>query len=121
MPMVSLQLPDDLLENFTNAFQRLGFVSRSDALREAINYFIQRSKDIKSYSGIIRTILTVEYEGSVENFEILTAIENTYTDMINGYSEYKFGEKFLRIYSFKFKVSNFKLCNSSNPILSNYF
>ncbi|MHA1339669.1 MAG: CopG family ribbon-helix-helix protein [Promethearchaeota archaeon] len=98
MPMVSLQLSDELLKEFTHIQQRAGFLSRSEALREAIIYFIEKWKNIESFEGLIRVIMIVEYKSNADNFEKIANIENTYSEFIKTYSECQFGEKNLRTY-----------------------
>ena len=51
MPIISLQVSDDLLERFENVRNLSGFSSKSEALREAIVSFIERNEKFENLEG----------------------------------------------------------------------
>ncbi|MHA1804900.1 MAG: CopG family ribbon-helix-helix protein [Promethearchaeota archaeon] len=51
MPIISLQITEDLLERFEKVRTSMGFSSKSDALRDAIANFIETHENLDNLKG----------------------------------------------------------------------
>jgi len=77
MPMVSLQLSDEILQKFDEIRQESGYLSRSEALRDAILKFISEHKQ-QSSSEIKRSIISVVYTPDANKLEMFASIEHRF-------------------------------------------
>ncbi len=98
MPMVSLQLSDDILQKFDDIRQESGYLSRSEALRDAILKFISGHKQQHSSSEIKRSIIPVVYTPDATKLEMFASIEHRFEDVVKSFSEYMLDDQTLRIY-----------------------
>ena len=98
MPMVSLQLSDDILQKFDKVQRESGYLSRSEALRDAILKFIGEQEQKQNTSEIKRSIITVVYTPDPSKLEMFSTIEHRFEDIVKSFSEYMLDEQTLRIY-----------------------
>lgn len=98
MPMVSLQLSDDILQKFDKVQRESGYLSRSEALRDAILKFIADQERKQNTSDIKRTIATVAYKPDPNKQELFASIEHRFEDIVKSFSEYMLDDQTLRIY-----------------------
>jgi CopG family nickel-responsive transcriptional regulator len=96
--MVSLQLSDDILEKFDKIRQQSGYLSRSEALRDAILKFISEQQQQQNSSDIKRAIISVVYSPDQSKLEDFSAIENRFEDIVKSFSEYLLEDQTLRMY-----------------------
>ncbi|MCC6013691.1 MAG: ribbon-helix-helix protein, CopG family [Candidatus Verstraetearchaeota archaeon] len=60
--IISISLPDDLLEELDKILSKEWYVSRSEALRHAIRKYIYEYKDLEKIEGEVIATLTILYE-----------------------------------------------------------
>ena len=96
MPMVSLQLSEEILNRLDSTQRNSGYLSRSEALRDAILLFIS-SKESKKESGIRRAIVSVVYSVELDSLEVISKIDIRFAPEIKTYTEYVI-EKTIRAY-----------------------
>lgn len=98
MPMVSLQLSEELLEKFDKIQNNLGYKSRSEALRDAITSFMDDKEDRMQKTGLVRSLITIIYSNDMDIQDNIIEIERVYSDMIKTFIEYKINRQVFRIY-----------------------
>ena len=98
MPMVSLQIPEDILEKFDTIQRESAYISRSEALRDAILQFIQTYEDKRKMEGIKRAIISVSYKSDLDTLEILSGIDHRFEVEIKTFSEYVLDNNTIRVY-----------------------
>lgn len=65
MPVISISLPEPLLQQLDQAIAREGFSGRSEALRAAVRAWIQRSRE-RPAAGRISAVLSLTYPEEAE-------------------------------------------------------
>ena len=105
MPMVSLQLSDETLQKFDKVQRESGYLSRSEALRDAILKFIGEQEQKIDTSEIKRSIITVVYKSDPSKLEMFSGIEQRFDDIVKTFSEYMMKDQTLRIYVIIGKMS----------------
>lgn len=108
MPMVSLQLPDDILKRFDEFQQESGFNSRSEALRGAILNWLNSISDLNKLKGLIRMIISVVYEPDLESIEEFSRTDHLYEEIIKIYSEYTVEKERIKVYTVIGDISKIK-------------
>ena len=98
MPMVSLQLSDDILQKFDKVLRESGYLSRSEALRDAILKFIGEQERKQQSSEIKRSIVTIVYKPDPSKSELFATNEQRFEDIVKSFSEYMLEDQILRIY-----------------------
>jgi CopG family nickel-responsive transcriptional regulator len=91
MGVISVSIPKEDLKNFDDVMKKLGFSSRSDAIREALHRFVIQNKWIDSLDEITPFILTIVYPNKKED-----AVHNTlheFNDTIITATHTHYGEK----------------------------
>ena len=71
MTVVSLSIPDRLLEELDSSIERWGFASRSEALRQAVRFFIEEQRSLREVEGEVIAIVTVVYEKAAKSDRML--------------------------------------------------
>ncbi|KYH38277.1 MAG: NAD+ synthetase [Candidatus Hecatellales archaeon B24] len=71
MTVVSLSIPDRLLEELDSSIERWGFASRSEALRQAVRFFIEEQRSLREVEGKVIAIVTVVYEKAAKSDRML--------------------------------------------------
>jgi len=61
----SFNIPDDLLEAFDETWQAEGFDSRSRAVREAMQAYIEAHTELETVSGDVVAVLAFDYQHEV--------------------------------------------------------
>ncbi|MFX1411786.1 MAG: ribbon-helix-helix protein, CopG family, partial [Promethearchaeota archaeon] len=61
MPIISLQISDDLLERFEKVRNMSGFNSKSEALRDSIVNFIEKYEKFENLEGYKIMAITLVY------------------------------------------------------------
>jgi len=71
LTVVSLSIPDRLLKELDSSVERWGFASRSEALRQAVRFFIEEQRSLKETEGEAVAIVTVVYEKAAKSDRML--------------------------------------------------
>lgn len=87
----SLNIPDDVLETFDETWQAEGLNSRSRAVREAMQEYIEGHARLEDAEGDIVAAVVFDYEHH-DVIEELHTIQHDYQDVINTTSHVHQGE-----------------------------
>jgi CopG family nickel-responsive transcriptional regulator len=81
MPIISISLNDNILEEMANSQNTLGFSGRSELIRAAVRMFITEMKTQNEFTGKINGVLITSHSQDTEHF--VTNIKHKYEDIIN--------------------------------------
>lgn len=87
----SLNVPDDLLAAFDETWQAEGIDSRSRAVREAMQEYVERHATLEDATGEVVGALVFDYEHH-EVIEPLHTVQHDYQDVIQSTSHVHQGE-----------------------------
>jgi metal-responsive CopG/Arc/MetJ family transcriptional regulator len=97
MPMVSLQISEDILKKFDKFQRERGFMSRSEALRAAILNFIKTGEEMNHLKGIRKAVVAIVFSPDLDVLEKISEINHRFSDEIKTYSEHVI-DKTIRTY-----------------------
>jgi CopG family nickel-responsive transcriptional regulator len=80
MPIISISLNENILEEMANSQNTLGFSGRSELIRAAVRMFITETKTQNEISGKINGILITSHHQDTEHF--VTNVKHKYEDII---------------------------------------
>jgi CopG family nickel-responsive transcriptional regulator len=72
LTIISVSIPDRLLKELDNSVEKRGFANRSEALRQAIRFFVEEQRNLEEVEGEIIAIVTVVYEKAAKSNRMLT-------------------------------------------------
>jgi CopG family nickel-responsive transcriptional regulator len=81
MPIISISLNDNILEEMANSQNNLGFSGRSELVRAAVRMFLAEMKTQNELSGKINGILITSHSQDTEHF--VTNVKHKYEDIIS--------------------------------------
>ena len=81
LPIVSVSIPDRLLQEVDSVLSKQGFSSRSEIVRYALREFMAERGRLRELEGEITSTITVIYERGAKNEQILNA-QHGYGDVI---------------------------------------
>ena len=87
----SFNIPDDLISEFDDTWQTEGFDSRSRAVREAMQEYIESHAELEAVEGEVAAVLAFDYEHEPV-IEQLHAIQHEFQDVITTTSHTHEGE-----------------------------
>jgi len=87
----SFNIPDELLAEFDDTWQTEGFDSRSRAVREAMQEYIEAHADLEAVDGEVAAVLAFDYEHEPV-IEQLHTIQHEFQDVITTTSHTHEGE-----------------------------
>ena len=97
MPIISLQVSDDLLERFEKIRTLSGFNSKSEALRDAIVNFIERQEKFDNIEGYKITIISLDYPFKEVIIDEISEIYSQYRQIIKTVTDWRIAEKKIEI------------------------
>jgi CopG family nickel-responsive transcriptional regulator len=63
--IVSISLPDRIITEIENALSELGYMSRSELIRDAVREFLREKKTLEDVKGTIEGVITLLYNHDV--------------------------------------------------------
>jgi CopG family transcriptional regulator, nickel-responsive regulator len=90
MPIVSVSLPNELVNSMTKIQESQGYAGRSDVVRAAIRLLLSDSREKSSLAGRVTAILVVTHDES--NEEPITRLKHTYDDIVRTHIHNKMGQ-----------------------------
>lgn len=84
MGIISLSLPDELLEKLDAILGEERDASRSEVVRQAVRNYISQYNELDKVKGQIIATITVLYE-KIETNEELSRLQHEFSDMITAY------------------------------------
>jgi CopG family nickel-responsive transcriptional regulator len=82
MTIVSLSIPDKLLERVDSSIEGEGFANRSEIIRQALRTFIAEGRSLKELEGEIAATITIIYEKKANRGQI-SDIQHSYGNIIS--------------------------------------
>ncbi|MEM1539560.1 MAG: nickel-responsive transcriptional regulator NikR [Candidatus Bathyarchaeia archaeon] len=81
---VSVTFPSELLRDFDEVIQRIGYENRSKAVQDAVRLFISERKWLQEEKGMQAGVLMLLYDHEVKGIEdALTDVQHHYAHMIS--------------------------------------
>ena len=93
MPIISLQISDDLLERFDKVRNKSGFSSKSEALRDSIVNFIEYHEKFENLEGYKLMTVSLVYPFKEIIIDHITEIYSRYHQIIKTVTDWRIAEK----------------------------
>ena len=97
MPIISLQLSDELLKRFEKIRTLSGFNSKSEALRDAIVNFIESQEKFDRIEGYKITTISLVYPFKEVIIDEISEIYSKYRQIIKTATDWRIAEKKIEI------------------------
>lgn len=82
--VISVSVPEKLLERVENSIKEQGFANRSEIIRQALRTFIRESRNLKELKGQIAASITIIYERGAKKAQI-SEIQHSFGSIISTY------------------------------------
>ncbi len=92
-PIISLQVSDDLLERFEVVRSSIGFLSKSEALREAIVSFIEQYEKFDNLEGYKIMTISMVYPFKEVTIDYISEIYSRFHQIIKNVQDWRIAEK----------------------------
>jgi CopG family nickel-responsive transcriptional regulator len=93
MPIISLQISDDLLERFEKVRNMSGFNSKSEALRDSIVSFIEKHEEFDRLEGYKIMTVSLVYPFKDIIIDQITEIYSQFHQIIKTITDWRIAEK----------------------------
>jgi CopG family nickel-responsive transcriptional regulator len=93
MPIISLQVSEDLLERFEKVRNKSGFNSKSEALREAIVNFIEDREKFENLEGYKIMTISLVYPFKEVIIDEITEVYSQYKQIIKTITDWRIVDK----------------------------
>ncbi len=80
--IISVSVPEKLLERVENSIREQGFANRSEIVRQALRTFIMESRSLRELEGEIAASITIIYERDATKGQI-SEIQHSFGDIIS--------------------------------------
>ena len=97
MPIISLQISDDLLERFEQIRIQSGFNSKSEALRDSIVSFIEKYEEFNDLKGYRIMTLSLVYPNKELIIDQITELYSRYHQIIKTLTDWRIAERKIEI------------------------
>ncbi|MHA2281091.1 MAG: CopG family ribbon-helix-helix protein [Promethearchaeota archaeon] len=97
MPIISLQVSDDLLERFENVRHLSGFSSKSEALRDAIVSFIERNERFENLEGYKIMTINLVYPFKDITIDQISDTYSRFHRIIKTITDWRIAEKKIEV------------------------
>lgn len=82
MTVISVSVPEKLLERVENSIREQGFANRSEIIRQALRMYIMEGKSLGELKGEIAASITIIYERETTKGQI-SEIQHSFGDIIS--------------------------------------
>jgi len=82
MTIISVSVPEKLLEHVENSIREQGFANRSEIIRQALRAFITETRSLREIKGEIAASITIIYERGAKKGQI-SEIQHSFGDIIS--------------------------------------
>ncbi|MCW4014948.1 MAG: nickel-responsive transcriptional regulator NikR [Candidatus Bathyarchaeota archaeon] len=82
MTIISVSVPEKLLERVETSIKEQGFANRSEIIRQALRTFIMETRSLKELDGEIAASITIIYERETTKGQI-SEIQHSFGDIIS--------------------------------------
>ena len=97
MPIISLQLTDDLLERFEKVRNLSGFTSKSEALRDSIVSFIEKHEKFENLEGYKIMTISLVYPFKDIVIDQISDLYSRFHQIIKTITDWRIAEKKIEI------------------------
>lgn len=97
MPIISLQISDDLLERFEKIRNQSGFSSKSEALRDSIVSFIEKYEQFEDLKGYKIMTVSLVYPFKEIIIDQITELYSRYHQIIKTLTDWRIAERKIEI------------------------
>jgi len=97
MPIISLQLTDDLLERFEKVRNLSGFTSKSEALRDSIVSFIEKHEKFENLEGYKIMTISLVYPFKDIIIDQISDLYSHFHQIIKTITDWRIAEKKIEI------------------------
>jgi len=80
--VISVSVPEKLLERVENSIREQGFANRSEIVRQALRTFITETRSLRELEGEIAASITIIYERDAKKGQI-SEIQHSFGDIIS--------------------------------------
>ena len=80
--VISVSVPEKLLEQVENSIREQGFANRSEIVRQALRTFITETRSLRELDGEIAASITIIYERDAKKGQI-SEIQHSFGDIIS--------------------------------------
>ena len=80
--VISVSVPEKLLERVENSIREQGFANRSEIVRQALRTFIMESRSLRELEGEIAASITIIYKRGANKGQI-SEIQHSFGDIIS--------------------------------------
>jgi CopG family nickel-responsive transcriptional regulator len=81
MPIISLSIPSNLLNEIDQSIEERGFASRSEIIRQAFRAFKAEDKSLQQYRGEIASVITVVFNKEADRGKIFD-VQHRYGEVV---------------------------------------
>lgn len=97
MPIISLQVSDDLLERFERVRNQSGFNSKSEALRDSIVNFIEKHEKFDNLEGYKIMTISLVYPFKETTIDQISKLYSRFHQIIKTITDWRIVEKKIEI------------------------
>ncbi|MBY8990084.1 MAG: ribbon-helix-helix protein, CopG family [Candidatus Lokiarchaeota archaeon] len=97
MPIISLQISDDLLERFEKVRNQSGFNSKSEALRDSIVNFIEKNENFDNLEGYKIMTISLVYPFKEVTINQISDLYSRFHQIIKTITDWRIVEKKIEI------------------------
>jgi CopG family nickel-responsive transcriptional regulator len=97
MPIISLQVSDDLLERFEKVRNQSGFTSKSEALRDSIVSFIEKHESFSNLEGYKIMTISLVYPFKEVIIDQISDLYSRFHQIIKTITDWRIVEKKIEI------------------------
>ncbi len=97
MPIISLQISDDLLDRFEKVRIKCGFNSKSEALRDSIVGFIENQEKFDDFAGYKIMTINMVYPFKEVIIDEITEIYTHFKSIIKTVTDWRIADKKIEI------------------------
>jgi CopG family nickel-responsive transcriptional regulator len=84
MPIISVSVPEKLLEKVENSIKEQGFANRSEIVRQALRTFIMENRSLRELEGELTASISIIYGREAKKGQI-SEIQHSFGDIISTY------------------------------------
>ena len=96
MPMISLQISQDLIEKLDEVQKKLEYSSRSETLRESVLYFIQEHQDELPLTGHKIAVIIVVHDSREDILDKFSLQVEKYENIVKSITQYNLKKKIIK-------------------------
>jgi len=92
VPIISVSVPENLLQKVESSIKNQGFTNRSEIIRQALRSFVRESKNLNDLEGNITASITIIYKRDTSKVQI-SEIQHSFGNIISTFLHAHIDEK----------------------------